>query len=46
VEEYERDGGGTSGNKHSVTTDKGEFWIEESVAVGKDMGNTRSYLKG
>jgi len=49
-EEYEKDGGGTSGNKHSVTTQLREwilkFGIGEGIDIGKDMENTGSYLEG
>jgi len=46
VEEYERDWEKTSGNKRSVTTEKGErSWVGEDGAVRKDMKDTRSYLE-
>jgi len=38
MEEYEGIGRGTSRNKRSVTTDKGELWIGEEGVVREGMG--------
>jgi len=38
VEEYERDEGGESENKRSVTIENDEFWAGERGNVGEEIG--------